>query len=165
MLPTQSVGRISPDESLPILSSFTYLESDTCFGCGAGLTHVYIDGSGEVCPCNLVPLSFGRVTERPLQESLAAMRRHFATPRGSCAGKLLAPFVPAAGPLPEPPEPMDMLEGPPPQEPDMNAAKKALLVLAVWTLVLPTPAASRADSDVDDPTRLFGGSQVGARDV
>ena len=95
---------VAADESLPILSSFTYLESDTCFGCGAGLTHVYVDGSGEVCPCNLVPLSFGRATERPLQEILAAMRRHFATPRGSCAGKLLAPFVPVAGQLPTPPE-------------------------------------------------------------
>ncbi|MCU0230653.1 MAG: radical SAM protein, partial [Acidobacteria bacterium] len=95
---------VAADESLPILSSFTYLESEACFGCGAGLTHVYIDGSGEVCPCNLIPLSFGRTSEHPLQEILASMRRHFATPRGSCAGKLLAPFVPAAGPLPTAPE-------------------------------------------------------------
>ena len=95
---------VAADEALPILSSFTYLESDTCFGCGAGLTHIYVDGSGEVCPCNLVPLSFGRTRERPLQEILASMRKHFTTPRGSCAGKMLAPFVPATGPLPTPPE-------------------------------------------------------------
>jgi len=95
---------VAADEALPILSSFTYLESEACFGCGAGLTHIYIDGSGEVCPCNLVPLSFGRTRERPLQEILASMRKHFTTPRGSCAGKLLAPFVPASGLFPTPPE-------------------------------------------------------------
>ncbi len=93
---------VSSDESLPILSSFTYLESESCFGCGAGLTHVYIDGSGEVCPCNLVPLSFGNVADAPLEEILGAMRRRFARPRTGCAGKLLAPHVPAGVRLPTP---------------------------------------------------------------
>jgi glucose/arabinose dehydrogenase len=31
-------------DDLPILSTFTYLESGSAFGCGAGLTHLYIDG-------------------------------------------------------------------------------------------------------------------------
>jgi MoaA/NifB/PqqE/SkfB family radical SAM enzyme len=54
----QYQSEVAEDPKLPILSTFTYLESSAAFGCGAGLSHLYIDGSGEVCPCNLVPLSF-----------------------------------------------------------------------------------------------------------
>ncbi len=98
--------QVAEDDALPILSSFTYLEGPDAFGCGAGLTHVYIDGSGEVCPCNLVPLSFGNVTELPLASILERMRQHFRKPRPSCVGRILAPRVPA-GPLPCPPDVSD----------------------------------------------------------
>ena len=39
--------QVAEDDDLPILSSYSYLESPEAFGCGAGLTHLYIDGSGE----------------------------------------------------------------------------------------------------------------------
>ena len=94
--------RFANDESLPILSSFSYLESPEAFGCGAGLTHVYIDGSGEVCPCNLVPLSFGNVTREPLDAILGRMARHFHRPRCGCVGRRLGCHVPD-GAAPTPP--------------------------------------------------------------
>ncbi|MCC7262591.1 MAG: radical SAM protein [Candidatus Latescibacteria bacterium] len=94
---------VAQREDLPILSSFTYLESSQVFGCGAGLTHLYLDGSGEVCPCNLVPLSFGNVAQKPLAAILDDMGCHFCQPRSGCVGRLLSPHVPA-GPLPTPPE-------------------------------------------------------------
>ena len=81
------------DPSLPILSTFTYLESSSAFGCGAGLTHLYIDGSGEVCPCNLVPLSFGNATREPLDTILDRMARHFGKPRPGCVGRILCPHI------------------------------------------------------------------------
>ncbi|MCX7015831.1 MAG: methyltransferase domain-containing protein [Candidatus Sumerlaeota bacterium] len=91
------------DDSLPILSSYTYLEGGEAFGCGAGLTHLYIDGSGEVCPCQLVPLSFGNVGREPLSAILDRMGRHFTRPRASCVGRILSPHVPE-GRLPLAPE-------------------------------------------------------------
>jgi MoaA/NifB/PqqE/SkfB family radical SAM enzyme/SAM-dependent methyltransferase len=94
---------VAEREDLPVLSSFTYLESDGAFGCGAGLTHLYIDGSGEVCPCNLVPLSFGNVLREPLKTILDRMGAHFRRPRCGCAGRLLAGRLPA-GKLPAPPD-------------------------------------------------------------
>ena len=84
---------VAADESLPILSSFLYLESADAFGCGAGITHLYIDGSGEVCPCNLVPISFGNVTQEPIESILRRMAEHFPQPRTHCVGQRLAPFV------------------------------------------------------------------------
>lgn len=94
-------GRVADDEGLPILSSFAYIESPGAFGCGAGLTHMYIDGSGEVCPCNLVPLSFGNVANEPLADILAKMACHFRKPRTCCVGGLLAGKIPQ-GQLPAP---------------------------------------------------------------
>ncbi len=85
---------IAGREDLPILSSFLHLESADAFGCGAGLTHLYIDGAGEVGPCNLVPLSFGNILETALEDILARMGRYFTEPRTECVGHTLAPFIP-----------------------------------------------------------------------
>ena len=88
---------------LPILSSFAYLESPEAFGCGAGLTHLYIDGSGEVCPCNLVPLSFGNLAREPFHCILERMGQHFCRPRTGCVGRQLARRLPRVD-LPAAPE-------------------------------------------------------------
>jgi protein-L-isoaspartate O-methyltransferase len=84
-----SVTKVAGRDDLPILSAFSYLESAEAFGCGAGLTHLYIDGSGEVCPCNLVPLSFGNLTQEPFGQILDRMGHHFCRPRTGCVGRLL----------------------------------------------------------------------------
>jgi MoaA/NifB/PqqE/SkfB family radical SAM enzyme/protein-L-isoaspartate O-methyltransferase len=81
--------QVARDDDLPILSSYVYLESPQAFGCGAGLTHLYIDGSGEVCPCQLAPMSFGNVRCEPLARILDGMGKHFRRPRTSCVGRLL----------------------------------------------------------------------------
>jgi MoaA/NifB/PqqE/SkfB family radical SAM enzyme/SAM-dependent methyltransferase len=95
--------QVAQESELPILSSYAYLESPDAFGCGAGLTHLYVDGSGELCPCQLVPLSFGNVAREPLALLLDRMGRHFRQPRAACVGRLLAKHV-ADCPLPTPPE-------------------------------------------------------------
>lgn len=90
-------AQVARDESLPILSSFAYLESSDAFGCGAGLTHLYVDGGGEVCPCNLVPLSFGNLRDQRLPAILARMGCHFCHPRTGCVGRQLSRHFPASG--------------------------------------------------------------------
>ncbi len=96
-------SQVAEDDTLPILSSYAYLEGADTFGCGAGLTHLYIDGSGEVSPCQLVPLSFGNVTCRSLSQILEQMGSHFRKPRTTCVGRALAGHLPQ-GPCPLPPE-------------------------------------------------------------
>lgn len=82
------------NEAMPVLSCFLYVEGADAFGCGAGLTHLYVDGGGEVCPCNLVPLSFGNIRRDSLECILDRMSEHFETPRCECAGKTLAAHIP-----------------------------------------------------------------------
>ena len=89
---------VAQRDDLPILSSYAYLESPDAFGCGAGLTHLYIDGSGEACPCQLVPLSFGNIAHETLTDILARMGEHFRRPRAACVGRVLAKDAAQAGP-------------------------------------------------------------------
>ena len=101
---------IAADFSLPILSSFLYLESPEAFGCGAGITHLYIDGSGEVCPCNLVPLSFGNIQNEPLRSILDRMGAYFCKPRTRCVGQTLTNHI-TGGHIPaDPQESCDICE-------------------------------------------------------
>jgi MoaA/NifB/PqqE/SkfB family radical SAM enzyme len=68
----------------PAVASFSYLESDEMFGCGAGYHHLFIDAVGNVCPCDLTPLSFGNCLEEPLEAIWQKMERHFGLPRCGC---------------------------------------------------------------------------------
>jgi MoaA/NifB/PqqE/SkfB family radical SAM enzyme len=94
---------VSFREDLPLLSTSTYLGSSAGFGCSAGLGHIYIDGSGEICPCNMVPLSFGNVMKVSVGTAIERMHRHFRHPRTVCVGRVLGPHIPE-GVLPTPPD-------------------------------------------------------------
>lgn len=84
---------VAADDELPILSTFSYFESPEAFGCGAGVTYLYIDGSGEVCPCNLVPLSFGSIVHEPLPRILVRMAMSLRKPRTHCIGQQLSRHI------------------------------------------------------------------------
>ncbi len=86
---------VAKRDDLPILSTFLYLESSKAFGCGAGLTHLYIDGGGEVCPCNFVPISFGNLLAEPLETILSKMGKYFRKPRTGCVGHSLNKYISA----------------------------------------------------------------------
>ncbi len=47
----------------PKACAFSEIESPELFGCTAGTLHLFIDPSGEVCPCDFTPLSFGNVLD------------------------------------------------------------------------------------------------------
>jgi MoaA/NifB/PqqE/SkfB family radical SAM enzyme len=68
----------------PAIAGFAYLESDEVFGCGAGFHHLFIDAAGNVCPCDLTPLSFGDVKSESLLEIWNRMSAFFPAPRRGC---------------------------------------------------------------------------------
>jgi MoaA/NifB/PqqE/SkfB family radical SAM enzyme len=99
----------------PAVASFAYLESAEMFGCGAGYHHLFIDAAGEVCPCDLTPLSFGNVMREPLAEIWRRMGELFTAPRRGCLMGELAPRLASArgdggpGALPLPREQSEQL--------------------------------------------------------
>lgn len=54
-----------------------HFESGLHFGCNAGTKMVYIDTFGEVSPCVFLPITFGNVRDRSLQEIFQEMRQYF----------------------------------------------------------------------------------------
>jgi MoaA/NifB/PqqE/SkfB family radical SAM enzyme len=68
----------------PIITWISFFESPEFFGCLTGYKYVFIDASGEVCPCDQTPLSFGNVTKEPLKEIWKRMGKSFPRPRLNC---------------------------------------------------------------------------------
>lgn len=93
----------------PAVACFAYLESDEMFGCGAGFHHLFIDAGGQVCPCDLTPLSFGNVTDEPLADIWQRMADFFPRPRCGCLMEGLASQIP--GDASGLPLPRDVSEG------------------------------------------------------
>jgi MoaA/NifB/PqqE/SkfB family radical SAM enzyme/SAM-dependent methyltransferase len=75
------------------LTSFAHMESPEFFGCGAGQSHIYIDGTGEVCPCNMVPVSYGNAGDENLATIIERMRGHFRQPYRHCLAFAFQDFL------------------------------------------------------------------------
>jgi MoaA/NifB/PqqE/SkfB family radical SAM enzyme len=87
----------------PILTWLTYYETQELFGCLTGYRYVFIDASGEVCPCDQTPLSFGNVTKESLNNIWKKMEKSFPNPRLYCLMNDISSKIDAEI-LPIPPE-------------------------------------------------------------
>ncbi|WP_283410910.1 radical SAM/SPASM domain-containing protein [Anoxynatronum buryatiense] len=71
-------------KEFPKISTFAYTESEAKFGCGAGTQHAYISASGDLYPCDFVPMSFGNVTENSVKTLWQEMNAVMGTPKIGC---------------------------------------------------------------------------------
>jgi MoaA/NifB/PqqE/SkfB family radical SAM enzyme/ubiquinone/menaquinone biosynthesis C-methylase UbiE len=74
------------------ISSFAHMESPDFFGCGAGHSHIYIDGSGEVSPCNMIPVTYGNAVTEDLLTIISRIQRDFKHPYRFCVAHALQNF-------------------------------------------------------------------------
>jgi MoaA/NifB/PqqE/SkfB family radical SAM enzyme len=56
-----------------------HFEGRENFGCNAGNKMVYVDAFGNVSPCVFTPISFGNITERPIEKIYGEMKGCFPT--------------------------------------------------------------------------------------
>jgi MoaA/NifB/PqqE/SkfB family radical SAM enzyme len=76
--------RTNRSQSLTKVCAFAHVEHEERYGCGAGFQHFYIDGSGNVCPCDFVPVSFGNVRDERVSSIFATMSTELGKPRRRC---------------------------------------------------------------------------------
>jgi MoaA/NifB/PqqE/SkfB family radical SAM enzyme len=81
------------------VSSFPYTEGPRKFGCNAGLLHLYISATGDVWPCDFLPLTFGNVLREDVGDIYRRMQAAMGIPRRRCwakpvAGQLLGRQLP-----------------------------------------------------------------------
>jgi MoaA/NifB/PqqE/SkfB family radical SAM enzyme len=93
-------NRKARSSGAPAVASFAYLESEEMFGCGGGYHHLFVDAGGNVCPCDLTPLSFGSVTENSLADIWASMEEYFPRPGCKCIMSQLAQKIAEGQTLP-----------------------------------------------------------------
>jgi MoaA/NifB/PqqE/SkfB family radical SAM enzyme len=100
----QSANEInSQPDDYPKVSLFEEFEDPTRLGCNAGGMHVYVDCSGNLCPCDYVPLSFGNLDEDPFDSVWSDMRAVLDSPRKKCLALSVADDIAAYdGKLPLP---------------------------------------------------------------
>ncbi len=80
----------SGSDEFPKISSLSYTEGPCKFGCGAGVLHSYISATGELWPCDFVPLSFGNVLKEDIAELYARMRNAGGIPKSACMARKLS---------------------------------------------------------------------------
>ena len=68
----------------PKVCAFNQIESPEVFGCGAGTQHLFIDATGEVCPCDFTAMSFGNAAREPLDVIWSRMSGAMGNPRRHC---------------------------------------------------------------------------------
>ncbi|WP_053955028.1 radical SAM/SPASM domain-containing protein [Inediibacterium massiliense] len=76
--------RANKISSLPKISTFAYTESEAKFGCGAGNQHSYISATGELYPCDFVPMSFGNVKKESIKKLWVEMHNSIGKPKIGC---------------------------------------------------------------------------------
>ncbi|HOM03221.1 MAG TPA: radical SAM protein [Acetivibrio sp.] len=76
------------DASLPKVSVCSYFESQGMFGCGAAGYYSFIDGHGNLYPCDYIPFNFGNVFETPIKALWKKMYRAFEEPIGHCCSQI-----------------------------------------------------------------------------
>jgi len=69
---------------LPKVVSYNLIESGKCFGCFGGYNFVYVDANGELCPCDMTPLSFGNILEEDFESVWKRMKEVFSKPNREC---------------------------------------------------------------------------------
>ncbi len=70
--------------SYPKVTVFAHTEQKKLFGCGAGTQHSYIDASGNLCPCDFVPLKIGNIHDKPIRQLWEEMNSLISVPRDRC---------------------------------------------------------------------------------
>ena len=79
---------INQDPALPAIMSLPHIGTINNFGCSAARTHVYVNGDGDVCPCDFVPIGFGNIREEAFGDIYERMLKSFPEHAHGCISQL-----------------------------------------------------------------------------
>ncbi|MBN2617649.1 MAG: radical SAM protein [Spirochaetales bacterium] len=72
---------------------YDYFESDKMYGCGAGFHYIFIDSSGNVCPCDFAMLGMGNIREKSITEIWGEVSKHFKAPGCKCYANVISKSI------------------------------------------------------------------------
>ncbi len=78
------------NKGYPACFAYDVFESRKFYGCGAGFHFIFVDSSGNVCPCDFCSISLGNMRERPISEIWKEYSKIFRAPGCSCYANEIA---------------------------------------------------------------------------
>lgn len=75
------------DVNFPKVSVCSYFESQEVFGCQAARYYSFIDGRGDLYPCDCIPFNFGNVFETPIKALWKRMYKNSGELRAHCCSQ------------------------------------------------------------------------------
>lgn len=75
------------NKAYPKTSVFPYVESETQFGCGAGVQHSYLDSRGNFGPCDFISKTYGNIFEENIKDIWNRMHTEIGCPHLKCLAK------------------------------------------------------------------------------
>jgi MoaA/NifB/PqqE/SkfB family radical SAM enzyme len=72
------------NKGYPACFAYDVFESEKFYGCGGGFHFIFVDSSGNVCPCDFCSVSLGNMRERPISEIWGEYAKIFRAPGCSC---------------------------------------------------------------------------------
>ncbi|MBN1616563.1 MAG: radical SAM protein [Spirochaetales bacterium] len=74
----------------PACFAYDVFESEKFYGCGAGFHFIFVDSSGNCCPCDFCSVSLGNMRERPISEIWQEYTKIFRAPGCHCYANVIS---------------------------------------------------------------------------
>jgi MoaA/NifB/PqqE/SkfB family radical SAM enzyme len=74
----------------PACFAYDVFEGEKFYGCGGGFHFIFVDSSGNVCPCDFCSVSLGNMRERPIREIWEEYSKVFRAPGCSCYANVIS---------------------------------------------------------------------------
>lgn len=74
----------SRNKDLPKTTTLAFIESEDYFGCMAGYNTLYVSANGDICPCDMTPISFGSVMNEEFELIWSRLKKVFTAPSTGC---------------------------------------------------------------------------------
>lgn len=68
----------------PACFAYDVFESEKFYGCGGGFHFIFVDSSGNVCPCDFCSVTLGNMRDRPIRDIWSEYAKIFRAPGCSC---------------------------------------------------------------------------------
>jgi MoaA/NifB/PqqE/SkfB family radical SAM enzyme len=81
------------NKGYPACFAYDVFESEKFYGCGGGFHFIFVDSSGNVCPCDFCSVSLGNMRERPISEIWGEYTKIFRAPGCSCYANVISQSI------------------------------------------------------------------------
>lgn len=90
---TEFQNRCLKNKDYPGVFAYDVFEGKDFYGCGAGFHYIFIDSSGNVCPCDFAMLGMGNIKEKPLIEIWESISSKFRCPGTECYANVISKSI------------------------------------------------------------------------